>query len=74
MLKKQGGTIKDPWIDTYIMPRVQIKPVACLALLIPDFKRQDFFGGPITNKKPSTCVLEKEFDVINIQQNQQQQQ
>ena len=55
------------------MPRVQIKPIACLASLISDFKGQDFFGGPITNKKSSICVLEKELDFINIQQNQQQQ-
>lgn len=55
------------------MPRMQTKPIAYLATLIADIKIQDFFGGPITNKKSSICVLEKELDFINIQQNQQQQ-
>lgn len=56
------------------MPRMQTKPIACLALIIQDFKREDVLGGPIINKKSNTCLLKKEFDVINVQQNQQQQQ
>ena len=56
------------------MPRMQTKPIACLALIIQDFKREDVLGGNIINKKSNTCLLKKEFDVINIQQNQQQQQ
>jgi hypothetical protein len=56
------------------MPRVQIKPISCLDLVIPNFKREEFLGGNIINKKSISCVLEKESDVINVQQNQQQQQ
>jgi len=56
------------------MPRVQIKPIACLASMIPNFKKEKHLGGHITNKKSNSCVLEKELDVINVQQNQQQQQ
>jgi hypothetical protein len=53
---------------------VQIKPIACLASMILDFKKEDFLGGHITNKKSNSCVLEKELNAINVQQNQQQQQ
>ena len=56
------------------MPRMQTKPIACLALIIQDFKREDVLGGNIINKKSNTCLLKKKFDVINVQQNQQQQQ
>ena len=56
------------------MPRVQIKPICCLDLISPNFKRDEFLGGNIINKKSIICVLEKELDVINVQQNQQQQQ
>jgi hypothetical protein len=56
------------------MPRVQIKPIACLASKIPNFKREKYLGGHIINKKSNSFVLQKELDVINVQQNQQQQQ
>jgi hypothetical protein len=56
------------------MPRMQTKPIACLALVIQDFKREDVLGGHIINKNSNTCLLKKELDVINVQQNQQQQQ
>ena len=72
--KKTGGTIKELWLRTFIMPRMQTKPIACLALIIQDFKREDVLGGHIINKKSNICLLKKEFDVINVQQNQQHQQ
>ena len=53
---------------------MQIKPIDYLASMISDFKKEDFLGGYITNKKSNSCVLAKELDVINVQQNQQQQQ
>ena len=56
------------------MPRVQIKPISCLDLVIPNFKREESLGGNIINKKSISCVLKKKSDVINVQQNQQQQQ
>ncbi|RLS22837.1 MAG: hypothetical protein DWH70_10995 [Planctomycetota bacterium] len=74
VLKEQGGTIKKLWIKTVTLPRVQIKPIACLASMTPNFKKEKHLGGNITIKKSNSCVLEKELGVINIQQNQQQQQ
>jgi hypothetical protein len=56
------------------MPRMQIKPISCLDLVIPNFKREESLGGNIINKKSISCVLEKELNAINVQQNQQQQQ
>lgn len=55
------------------MPRVQIKPIVCLALLTSDFKTREFFEGYIKNKQLNCSVLEVELDVINVQQHQQQQ-
>jgi hypothetical protein len=52
---------------------VQIKPIACLASMILDFKKEDFLGGHITNKKSNSCMLAKELVVIYVQQIQQQQ-
>jgi len=56
------------------MPRVQIKLISCLDLMIPNFNREQSLGGHNINKKSNSCILEKELDVINVQQNQQQQQ
>jgi hypothetical protein len=52
---------------------VQIKPIACLASIIPNFKKEKYLGGHITKKKSNSCVLVKELLVINVQQIQQQQ-
>jgi hypothetical protein len=52
---------------------VQIKSIACLAPIIPNFKKEKHLGGHIINKKSNSCVLAKELVVINVQQIQQQQ-
>ena len=70
--KNREGTIKELWIDTFKMPRVQIKPISCLDLVIPNFKREESLGGNIINKKSISCVLDEDLNIINIQQNQQQ--
>jgi hypothetical protein len=51
---------------------MQIKLIACLASMIPKFKKEKYLGGHITNKKSNSCVLDEDLNIINIQQNQQQ--
>ena len=53
---------------------MQIRPIAYLASMIPNFKREKSLVGQVINKKSNSCVLAKELDVINVQQIQQQQQ
>ena len=51
---------------------MQVKLTACLASMIPKFKKEKYLGGHIINKKSNSCVLNEDLIIINFQQNQQQ--
>ena len=53
---------------------VQTKPIACLALMNLDFKREEILDVQRTIIKAKSCVFDNELDLIKVQQNHQQQQ